>query len=144
MKHDPFGNLNDWEPVIDLFDELAEKGKLAECQPGLVRILRYKGNWRLREEVLKRIGKFQAPSDELMSQVITILDDDNIYYDARTLACEALIQLSRNVQDGLYDKIITAVRKVVEKLINSPQPLFFDKKLKTLYSQIGLPGTMEN
>lgn len=144
MRHDPFGNLGDWGPVIDLFDELAKKDKLAECQPGLVRILRYKGNWRLREAVLKRIGNIQTPSDELMSQVITILDDDNIYYDARILACDALIQLLENVRDDLFDEINTAVRKVTEKLRNTPQPLFFDKTLKKLYSQLDRPGMTEN
>ncbi len=49
MKKDPFGNLADYQPVLELVHDLADKGELAECQPGLIRILRYKGNWRLRE-----------------------------------------------------------------------------------------------
>jgi len=76
MTQDPFGNLREWGPVLELLDELESNGKLAECQRGLVRILRYKGNWRLREEVLKRIGGIPSPSDELAGQVLTILSDD--------------------------------------------------------------------
>lgn len=144
MKHDPFGNLCDWGPVLELFDELAENGKLAECQPGLIRILRYKGNWRLREEVLKRTGEIQTPSDELVCQVLNILADDNIYYDARILASDALIQLLKNVQGGIYGEINKEVRNVAEKLKIIPQPPFFDKALKKLCSEIGLPSTLEN
>ena len=140
MKQDPFGNLVDWGPVLDLFRELAGNGKLADCQPGLVRILRYKGNWRLREEVLKEIGKIQTPTDELTSQVITMVADDNIYYDARILACNALIQLLENAQSDINGDIDTKVRKVADKLRASPQPPFFDKALNKLYSDIGLPA----
>ncbi len=67
-------------------------------QRGLVRILRYKGNWLLREEVLKRIGGIPSPSDELAGQVLTILSDDNIYYEARVIASNALIGLLKNNQ----------------------------------------------
>lgn len=144
MKQDPFGNLVDWGQVLDLFGELADNGTLAECQPGLVRILRYKGNWRLREEVLKKIGTIQTPSDELISQVITLVADDNIYYDARILACDALILLLGNAQSGVNGEIQSEMRKVAEKLRATPQPPFFDKTLAKLYSGIGLPSMMEN
>ncbi len=66
MKHDLFGSLRDWGPVLELVDDLADNGQLAKCQPGLIRILRYKGNWRLREEVLKRVGEIKTPSSELV------------------------------------------------------------------------------
>ncbi len=144
MKEDPFGNLTDWGTVLDLFDELENNGNLAENQPGLVRILRYKGNWRLREEALKRIGEIQNPSDELTSQVIAILADDNIYYDARILAGEALVQLLRNAENGFSGKISMNVRKVAEKLRSTSQPLFFEKALENLYSEITVPGMLEN
>jgi len=111
---------------------------LAECQPGLIRILKYKGNWRLREEVLKRVGEIQNPSDELVFQLLSMLDDDNIYYDARVLAGDALTQLAKNVQGGLDNEINISVRKVAEKLITTPQPPFFDKTLKRLCLEIRL------
>jgi len=144
MKHDPFGNLSDWGPVLEIFNELADTGQLADCQPGLIRILLYKGNWRLREEVLKRVGEIQTPSDELVFQVLAILADDNIYYDARILASDALIQLLKNVQDGFRSEINMSAQKVVERLRTTPQPPIFDNALKKLYPEIGLLSTLEN
>lgn len=145
MKEDPFGNLTDWGPVLDLFDNLADNGKLADCQPGLVRILRYKGNWRLREEVLRRVGEIQTPSDELIFQVVEILGDDNIYYDARILAGEALIQLLKSIhEDGFCVEINKEIQRVVDKLRRTPQPPFFETTLKSLYAEVLQPSMLEN
>lgn len=141
MKQDPFGNLTGWGAVLDIFDELADNGKLEECQPGLIRILKYKGNWRLREDVLKRVGEIQNPSDQLICQILSILDDDNTYYDVRILASDSLIQMLKNVQDGFDDGINLSVRKVTERLRTTPHPPIFDNALKKLYSEIGLLGT---
>ena len=140
MKQDPFGNLTNWGAVLDIFDELADTGKLAECQPGLIRILKYKGNWRLREEVLKRIGEIQSPSHQLIHQVLSILDDDNTYYDARILASDALIQMLKNVQDGFDGEINMSVKKVTERLRTILYPSIFDNALKKLYLEVGLLG----
>ncbi|AOY60616.1 MULTISPECIES: HEAT repeat domain-containing protein [Desulfococcus] len=142
MKQDPFGNLTDWGTVLDLFEELGDNGTLSECQPGLVRILRYKGNWRLREEALKRIGEIQNPSDELISQVMTILADDNIYYDVRILAGEALTRILRNIDNDYSDKISMDVRKITEKLRSTPQPPLFENALRHLYSEATHPEVM--
>jgi hypothetical protein len=144
MTHDPFGNLTDWGPVLRLFYELADSEKLTECQAGLVRILRYKGNWRLREEVLKRIGEIPAPSRELLCQVLTIVSDDNIYYEARILASDALIQLSNKRCGNMDNELLMKIRKAVEKLNNTPQPPFFDMALKRLYFEIDPPDAMLN
>jgi hypothetical protein len=138
MKEDPFGNLTNWGAVLDIIDKLGDAGKLSECQPGLIRILRYKGNWRLREEVLKRAGEIQNPSYELIRQILNILDDDNTYYDARILASDALIRMLKYIQDGFGCKIYMSVRKVAERLKATPHPPNFDNTLKKLYSEICL------
>jgi hypothetical protein len=144
MKSDPFGNLTDWGPVLDTLDELSDTGNLSKCQPGLVRILRYKGNWRLREEVLKRSGEIQTPSKELVHQVIAILDDDNIYYDARIIACNVLIQFVKNANDVSGDDVYGRARKVIEKLKSTPQPSFFDEPIDRLYSELTTHSMLEN
>lgn len=144
MTDDPFGNLREWGPVLELLDELAKSGKLAECQRGLVRILRYKGNWRLREEVLERIGGIPSPSDKLVGQVLTILADDNLYYDVRIIAGNTLIQLLKNSQVTSHRELVPEIQKVVDKLNQSPQPPFFDDAIKKLDSVIGEPGAMRN
>jgi hypothetical protein len=144
MKQDPFGNLTDWGQVLDTFEVLADNGRLAECQPGLIRILRFKGNWRLREEVLKRVGKIQTPSRELVLQALAILSDDNTYYDARIIAGDALVQLLKNGPADSYEELNTAARKLVNKLKSTPQPPFFDEALDRLHSEIGVPSMLEN
>ena len=144
MKHDPFGNLRDWGPVLELFDELADSGQLGPYQPGLIRILRYKGNWRLREAVLMRVGEIETPSSELVLEVLSILADDNIYYDVRILAGDALTKLLKNVRDGFNGNIRMSVQKVAERLRRTPQPIIFDNALRKLYSEIGLVATLEN
>jgi len=144
MKQDPFGNLTDWGPVLDTFDELADSGRLAECQPGLIRILRFKGNWRLREEVLKRVGEIQTPSRELVLQVLAILADDNTYYDARIIAGDALVQLLKNGPADYYDELTSAARKLVDKLKSTPQPPFFDEALDRVHCEVGVAYALEN
>ena len=144
MKHDPFGNLRDWGPVLELFDELADSGQLGPYQPGLIRILQYKGNWRLREAVLMRVGEIETPSSELVLEVLSILADDNIYYDVRILAGDALTKLLKNVRDGFNGNIRMSVQKVAERLRRTPQPIIFDNALRKLYSEIGLVATLEN
>lgn len=144
MPHDPFGNLIDWGQALGTFDDLADNGRLAECQPGLIRILRFKGNWRLREEVLKRVGEIQTPSRELVLQVLATVADDNIYYDARIIANDALIQLLQNASADAHAELSAATRKLLEKLKSTPQPPFFDQALDRLRGQVGAPCTMEN
>jgi len=144
MKNDPFGNLMDWGPVMDTLEDLANNGDLAQCQPGLVRILRYKGNWRLREEVLKRIGEIQAPSDELVEKVIAILDDDNLYYDVRIIAGNSLVQLLTKTQIDSNGYILKYAKKIIEKLKSTPQPPFFAKAIDRLHSELVDPTMLEN
>ena len=136
MKHDPFGNLTDWGMALNVFEEMANNGRLDECQPGLIRILRFKGNWRLREEVLKRIGELQIPSEDVFLQVLSILSDDNIYYDARVIAGEVLVEMLKNVHADAYDELVTAAKKTVEKLRRTPQPPFFNEALDRLYTEV--------
>ena len=140
MKDDPFGNLLDWGPALDTLEGLANNGNLSRCQSGLIRILRYKGNWRLREEALKRVGEVQAPSKELVHQVIDILDDDNIYYDARIIAVDALVQLLKCEDAAGGDGMHGQARKVVEKIKRTPQPPFFEKAIDRLNSELADGG----
>ncbi|GAB6905123.1 conserved hypothetical protein [Desulfosarcina cetonica] len=144
MKPDPFGNLTDWAPVIDHFEELANGGQLENIQPGIIRILRFKGNWRLREVVLKRLGEIKVPSKKLIFAVLAILTDDNVYYDARVIAGDTLCDLLQNGQPGHCDEFITLVRKAVEKLKTNIQPPFFDDTLSRLCRAAESRTVLEN
>lgn len=136
MKQDLFGNLTDWVAVLDLIEELSDKGELSDYQPGLSRILRYKGNWRLREEVLKRVGEIKNLSAELILQVVDLLEDDNIYYDARILAGDALVKMLKGNNGGVSKELKYKIETTVEKLSSTPQPPHFHKALTTLYSEV--------
>lgn len=149
MEQDPFGNLNEWGKVLNILDELLHKGKLQKCQPGLIRILRFKGNWRLREETLRRLGTIQHPSDELVIQVLNILADDNIYYDARILAADALRQIVQNAQGDFQGKLTASLWNVTERLRKTMQPFALDNALKRLHADLcllnercGSPGSL--
>ena len=144
MKNDPFGNLTDWGPVLDTLADLSGKGALSTCQPGLIRILRYKGNWRLREEVLKRVGDIQTPSRALIQAVIVILADDNIYYDARIIAGKALVQLLKKIESEGSEDIAGHIQKVIKKIKSTPQPPYFDKAIDVLHSEIAQSYLLAN
>lgn len=132
MQQDPFGNLMDWGPVLDRLEEFEDKQLLADNQPGLIRILKYKGNWRLREEVLRRISQIENPCEKLIQQVLAILADDNLYYDVRILASNALIELLQNTHDGFHSEMSKAVKQVVDRLMAVPQPPNLDRALNSL------------
>jgi hypothetical protein len=136
MPQDPFGNLQDWGEALELLDELARNGRLAECQRGLVRILNYKGNWRLREEVLKRLDQIREPTDALIGQVLSILADDNTYYEARIMASNTLTRLLKNGVNGARPELNLKSRKIIEKLCKTPQPPVFEKALKACNQEL--------
>lgn len=132
VDQDPFGNLNEWGDVIKTLEALSDAGGLERCQSGLVRILRYKGNWRLREEALNKIKDIQTPSRDLLFQLLDLLADDNTYYDVRILAGDALSRLLRYVRGDIHQELRTELFKTVKKLKSMPQPLFFDGVLRRL------------
>lgn len=136
MEQNPFGNLLDWQPVLNTLEDLSNNGALTQFQPELIRILRHKGNWRLREKVLEYIGEINNPSTDLLHEVLAILDDDNTYYDARIIAANTLVQMLRNVSDDDKKDMFIESQKIVDKLKSTPQPFFFVEILDRLYSTL--------
>lgn len=134
MQPDPFGNLRDWGPVLELICKLSDENKLRECQPGLTRVLRYRDNWRLREEVLNRIGTISKPDNTLVLQVLDIISDENLYYEVRVLACETMLEFLKNDDDTFENQIKKEIRQAVENLLSSQHPPIFEQTLKKLYS----------
>ena len=133
MSKDPFGNLRDWGNVLETLEKLDEDSRMAECQRGLIRILRYKGNWRLREEALRRIGKIDAPCEEMIRQVTGIIADDNTYYEARIMASETLAKLAAKNGNGSNGGPKFESGEAAEKLrrlLSVPQPPIFHQALE--------------
>lgn len=134
MQPDPFGNLKDWGPVLERIYKLAEDGNLQECQPGLARILRYRDNWKLREETLSRIGKINSPDDTLVRQVLDISADENLYFEVRILACETMMEFLKNSANTFDTAIKMELMKTLENLLSCQQPPIFAPALKKLHS----------
>lgn len=134
MQSDPFGNLRDWGPVLALICQLSDEEKLSECQPGLTRILRYRDNWRLREETLNRIGRINTPDDTLILQVLNIISDEKLYYEVRILACETMMDFLKNGAITFKTEVKTEIRTTVENLLSNQHPPVFEPVLKKLYS----------
>ncbi len=135
MTADPFGNLRDWGPVLDTLEQLFQNGRLDDCQPGLIRILRYQGNWRLREEALKRVVRIARPGRPLIDQVMHIVADDNLYYEVRILGARALValmaQYRRLSPAGVPVAEELPVAEKLRHLLDVPQPPFFSQALHT-------------
>mgnify|MGYP006275252723 CR=1 FL=1 len=124
MTQDIFGNLKDWGQVIEQLDDAFENGGAENCQSGLIRILRYKGNWRLREETLKRIEAIENPGEDLIREVLSILADDNIYYEARIIACRCLMSILHK-NSTAREQLTKDTERVLERINSIPQPPFF-------------------
>lgn len=132
MTQDPFGNLQEWGSVLELLADLNSAGCLAECQRGLVRILRFKGNWRLREEVLGHLNQIETPTEELIKQVYDIVVDDSNYYEVRILASKVLACLIYNNQKLSCSPFCPKTRSVIEgleALMKTPHPPVFHDAL---------------
>jgi len=125
MNRDIFGNLLDWGNVLQDLEELERSGKLNDHQEGLVRILRYRQNWQLREAALKAVRNLTSPSESIISEVLAILMDQNVYNEARILATDALCNLicsRRKQRPG--NSYSPAERSVIEKMtdiLRSPE-----------------------
>ena len=80
--------------MIETLQRMKEKGKLDEAQPGLIRLIRYPDNWRLREQALLAAREVTQPNSALLGEIATVLMDSNTYADVRILAARALGDLA--------------------------------------------------
>lgn len=130
-KGDVFGNLTDWGQALETIEKLRKENRLDEYQAGLIRILRYKDNWRLREAVLECVGQVKEPSSNLVREVMSIMADDKTYYDMRILATTALGMLigkCSNDKDADLNK--ARCKELIRTVLESPQPPIFHEALE--------------
>lgn len=123
MSHDPFGSLEDWGQVLITLKDITDRGQLDQVQPGLVRLLRYRDNWRIRERALAAAGQVKDPSDTLVAAVLSVLMDEYTFVDARILAARALGHLGGRlgVTNGSPVAPGSSLRSVLESQLESPE-----------------------
>lgn len=143
MSADIFGNLREWGEVPEQLRQLAESKKLDEHQKGLIRILRYRENWRLRELALDVVKTLESPCDELLGVILDIMMDDSIYGEVRVLAADAMSQLAGRRQTKGTNGRSGDVDRIIEKmnmLLRVPQaPVLHEAVRKSLLMIQGRP-----
>ncbi len=116
MQSDIFGNLMEWGDVLEKLERLRDSDSLDEHQAGLVRILRYPRNWRLREAALGAIRKVKQPTEELLKETLSIALNEEVYIEARKMAVDALADLMIKDRRIRSKNEITARSRVLEKM----------------------------
>ena len=123
MSQDPFGNLEDWGKVLGALKELTDQGRLDEAQDGIIRLVRSRDNWRLRESALVAARQIEEPTAALIVAVLEVLEDQAGFVDARILAARALGDLvGRQPRGAATSETSTkAVRAALQRQLTSPE-----------------------
>jgi len=136
MPEDVFGNLEEWGRVLERLAELERSGLIEKHQDDLVRLLRYPDNWRLREAALESVTAIRGPTESLIREACNIMMDDDLYYQVRILAAEALVAAMDRLAEGRQagaPRLKDEVREQMHALLDSPQaPVFHQAILRIL------------
>ena len=123
MNGDPFGNLRDWSSTLAELRHRVDSGTIHEVQPRLTRLIRYRHNWRLREEALRAARQVPIPETPLLQAVLDVALGPDTYVEARILAVHALGDLVPRrrpaaVPDDLEPDAVVATLK---RLLDVPE-----------------------
>lgn len=122
MHRTVFGNLAEWDRVLERLAELLRTGDLQRHQDDLLILLRYPGNWRLREAALEAIPAIQQPAEALLQEACRIMRDEGLYFQVRVLAAEAIhAALDRLPMDSPDEtiRLRREIREHVQALLHS-------------------------
>ncbi len=142
MKSNGFGNLNDWGAVLEKLDRLSQSGALDQWQEALTRLLRFDQNWRLREAAIESLDAVKNPGLDLAREVLLLIKRNDLYYDVRILAADAMERLvPKIIENRQFDRDILRqfVREVIaemEVLLASPEPPRFHHALQNAVTEI--------
>ncbi|ACN13703.1 hypothetical protein HRM2_05890 [Desulforapulum autotrophicum HRM2] len=136
MTSNGFGNLNDWGVVLEKLDLLTQGGALDQWQEQLIRLLRFDQNWRLREAAIESLAFVKNPDLDLAREILLLIKRNDLYYDVRILAADAIEQLILKIIDNRQfdlDILQSFVREIIvemEALLASPEPPKFHHALQ--------------
>lgn len=133
-----FGNLMDWAIVLDKLEAIKKEGRLDSLQHELVRILRYKKNWKLVEAVLECVHEIRDPSATLIEEVFNTAVDYQMCLDTRVMAINSLgsvlVVLKKSNEDASLKKNQLYIA-MLYRLLNTPQPpIFHDAISKVIFA----------
>jgi hypothetical protein len=118
-------SLEEWGKVLERLQEWKKQRELDRHAPELVRLLRTRDNWRLREHALEAVTELSSCPQDLQQAVLDILVDDTLYHEVRVLAAEALRALmARDALRAAGDaaRIQPGTLERMRRILDSPQP----------------------
>lgn len=142
MKDYIFGNLMDWGSSLDTLQHLRNTGELDNHQDELIRLLRFDGNWRLREAAVEASSTLTNPSFDTVKQLVELMKREDLYYNIRIMAAEALSALVSVVKENkgsnndLVRLFVNEANHEVTTLLSSPVPPIFYDALDATLEQI--------
>lgn len=140
MKTYKLDDLQDWGRVLGELEELKELRLLDEHQEGLKRVLRYGGNWRLRECAIKCVQEVAAPKNALLQEVCAIMCDEDIYPELRMLAVETLRKLmlaNASIASLPYSRGATILEKM-KALVGVPMHPLLQRRIVRAVEEIAV------
>ncbi len=142
MKNYIFGNFMDWGNVLDKLQYLEDTKTLDDHQDELIKLLRFDGNWRLREAAVEAASGLTKPKLETGMQLLQLIKREDIYYDIRIMATEALSTLialiveDKELNRDLARLFIDSANLEVTNLLSSPEPPIFHDALDIIFKEI--------
>lgn len=143
MKNQIFGNLMDWDHALDTLHRLKESETLDDHQEELIRLLRYDKNWRLREAAVEAAETLNRPSIETVKQIARLMKREDLYYNIRIMASQALSTLIPVMVENQEETSSEPVRLFISEadhdistLLASPAPPIFHDALDVTYERI--------
>jgi hypothetical protein len=142
MKDYSFGNLMDWGSVLNKLQHLKDTGELNNHQEELIKLLRCDINWRLREAAVEASSTLTNPSVDTVKLLVELIKREDIYYNVRIMAAEALSTLvpvvmkSKDLNKDLARLFIDEANHEVTRLLSSPAPPIFHDALDITLEQI--------
>ncbi len=132
-------SLEDWGKVLEGLQEWRKERVLDQHASELVRLLRCRDNWRLREQALEAVAELSSCHQDLLEAVLDILVDETLYHEVRVLAAEALrALLAREAPRaaGETARIQPGTLERMRRLLESPQPPILHQAIRRVLPTI--------
>lgn len=118
-------NLEEWGRVLEELHHLRRDRILDRHESELLRLLRFRDNWRLREAALEALREVREPTEPLVEEACRIMMDDGLYHHVRVLAAEALAVLDERLttsREPRFAALRQQIRQQMQELLGTQQP----------------------